>query len=99
MAAKKKPSTPELYSLRALQSFVDVGNGVPVSVSKGNIIRRGEAVATRFVNDGLCEEILDPIHQMVKTAADIGGVAFVTSNPDVTAACAHYQVGCTAPGH
>ena len=101
MARKHKHNSApsnDLYTLRVLHSFVDTGYGTPVSLKRGDIIKRSEEVATRFVEGGLAEEVLDPIHQMVSTAAEIGGVAFVTSNAEVTAACAHYQVGCTNPG-
>ena len=97
-----------LFKLRALSSFVDVQKiatdkdgdapGSVVSVSKGDIIHRGEEVAERLIDAGLVEEILSPIDQMVQTAHDLGDVAFVTDNAEVTAACAEAGVGCVPTG-
>jgi len=100
---------PHLFKLRALHSFVDVqkiatdsegdASGAVVSVSKGDIIHRGEEVADKLIDSGLVEEILDPIDQMVQTAHDLGDVAFVTDNQEVTAACAEAGVGCAPTGN
>ena len=87
-----------LIKLRALEGFVDTGQRTPVSIGKGDIIERGEEVAERWIEAGRVEEILSPIDQMVQTAHDIGGIAFVTDNAEVTAACSEAGVGCVPTG-
>ena len=90
-----------LIKLRALQGFVDAGQGakdggpgVPVSIVRGDILERSEEVAERWIESGLVVEVLSPIDQMVQTAHDIGGIAFVSDNEDLAAACAQAGITC-----
>ena len=89
-------TTTDLYKLRALRSFIDFGHGTPVSIGKGTIFQRDEETALKFIEGHLVEQVFDGLEMMVKTAHDVGGIAFVTDNPEVIGLCEAYGVGHTS---
>ena len=85
-----------VHQLRILKSFVEGTTGAMVSLRRGDMVKRGRAVALEWIEAGLAEEVLTDIESMVATAKDLK-VGLITNNKQVIKLCKEFDVAYHDP--